>query len=271
MQPRFLLYVDILGFSDLVLYEDLSRIEDLYEVVASLNAFKHDAFKCIVFSDTILIYNVDGGEVIADVKYLLMFMCEFAKDLLHRLTKRGVVFRAVITYGDFRHYELNSIPCFFGTSLIQAYRSEKKIKGIGLFMERSLTRYCDIFKTRKFNDEFHFVYVTQALEDLESTSGGAFPFDKDYLEQTDLIWMVTPELLHLVDLYKGASGKLPATVKRKYVNTIRLYEKQYPEVTSFLKENNLDIAKISPSAKWGEVVDRHPERMSHAIKTRVEF
>ena len=128
MQKRFLLYVDVLGFSELV-NGSVATIEDLYEVIASLNANSHEAFKCIIFSDTILIYNRHGGEHAEDIKYLLMFMCEFIKDLLHRLTKRGIFFRAVITHGSFRHYELNGMPCFFGPALIRAYQAEKKNKG----------------------------------------------------------------------------------------------------------------------------------------------
>ncbi len=270
MNHRFLLYIDILGFSDLVA-RNVARIDDLYEVVASLHAHKHDAFKCVIFSDTILVYNLDGGEIDQDIKYLLMFMCEFARDLLHRLTKRDIYFRAVITHGNFRHYELNSIPCFFGMAPINAYQAQKKIKAIGLFLDNSLRSYCEIFPVRPFNSEFDFVYITQALDDLEKTSGGSFPFDAWYLEQTDLIWMVTPELLYLVDLYKNASGSLPDDVKKKYRATLKCYKHRYPAITAFLKANAFDITRLSPQANWQQVLDRHPESMTWAVKTRNEF
>lgn len=270
MRHRFLLYIDILAFTDLV-RNDVKKIDDLYEVIASLNLHSHHAFRCIIFSDTILVYNVDGGHTVEDIKYLLMFMCEFAKDLLHRLTNRGIFFRAVITCGDFAHYELNNIPCFFGPSLVEAYQSEKRIKAMGLFMARSLTKYSDIFKTRKFNADYDFVYLTQSLEYLETASGGEFPFDQWFLEETDLIWFLTPELLHLVDLYRGASGDLPKEVKRKYSRTVGLYEKQYPNITSFLKKSDFQIEKICPKSDWKKVIDRHPESMTYAVKTRNEF
>ena len=60
MTDRYLLYIDVLGFSALI-DEGLGKINDLYEVIASLNVHRHDAFKVIVFSDTILVYNVRGG------------------------------------------------------------------------------------------------------------------------------------------------------------------------------------------------------------------
>ena len=270
MSHRLLLYIDILGFSDLVA-GDVARIEDLYEVLASLHAHKHDAFKCVIFSDTMLVYNLDGGENSQDIKYLLMYLCEFAGDLLHRLTNRGIYFRAVITHGDFRHYELNLIPCFFGAALVKAYRAEKEIKAIGTFLDISLRKYCDIFSTCPFNSEFDFVYLSQALDRLEAESGGFFPFDAWYLEQTDLLWMVAPELLHLVDLYTNASSNLTEEVKQKYRATLKLYECQYPAITNFLKDNNFDITQFSPSANWQQVLERHPESMAWAIKDRNEF
>lgn len=174
MRTRLLLYIDILGFSDLV-SESPSRIDDLYEVIAGLHAHHHDAFRCVVFSDTILIYNVDGGDIPEDISYLLMYQCEFARDLLHRLTKRGIVFRAVITNGSFRHYQLNDVPCFYGTALVDAYNSEKSIKAIGLFISKDLVRYCDIFHHTQFNDNFYFVYTTQALDEIEALCGSNAP------------------------------------------------------------------------------------------------
>jgi hypothetical protein len=270
MIPRFLLYIDILGFSQMV-EDDGSRVEDLYEVIASLNANKHDAFKCIIFSDTILVYNREGGEHAEDVRYLLMFMSEFAKDLLHRLTGRHVFFRAVITRGEFRHYVLNGIPCFFGPALIRAYQSEKQIKAIGLFLDNYLSSYSDIFETRPFNSQFDFVYLTQALQTLEEESGGKFPFDQWDLEETDLIWNVGPELMYLAELHRNAATATDAAVKRKYRASIKMYSKQYPAITRLLKAHNFDIRAVCPGANWEPVITRHPEKMTHAVKQRAEF
>jgi hypothetical protein len=133
---RYFLYLDILGFTDLVKKRSDRVIHDLYEVIASVNANKHDAFKVVVFSDTVVVYNVNGGDTPRDSSYLIMFMCEFIKDLMHRLTGRGIYFRALITKGDFTHYELNGMPCFFGNALVDAYYAEKELKAIGLFMHK---------------------------------------------------------------------------------------------------------------------------------------
>lgn len=267
MQDRLLLYIDILGFSDLVAGNP-ARIDDLYEVIASLNAHKHDAFKCVIFSDTILVYNVDGGDSPQDLSYLLMFMCEFAKDLMHRLTNRNIVYRAVITWGEFRHYQLNDVPCFYGTSLVNAYQSEKTIKAIGLFLDQRLLPYCNIFSARRYNDEFYFVFVTQGLDRLELNK---LPMPAHYLEDTDLNWDAGPELLHLTDLLRGSMSELPESVVAKYRATVELYKLQYPKIVALLEANNFDISAVSPGADWQKVIDRHPEDCSYAIKTRTEF
>lgn len=270
MRNRFLLYIDILGFSDLVSGSP-ERIDDLYEVIASLNAHDHDAFKCVIFSDTVLVYNIDGGDIPADSKYLLMFLCEFARDLMHRLANRGIVFRAVITDGYFRHYLLNDVPCFYGTALVNAYTAEKDIKAIGLFMHKRLIPYCDIFNTRHFNDEFNFVYVTQALDQLEPLCGGDVPALGDYLDQTELTWMAYPELIHIADLIRGARSRLPESVQAKYRNTIELYRAQYPRILGHLEAHDLDITAVAPDAGWKAVMERYPEDCSYAIERKTEF
>lgn len=273
MDNRFLLYIDILGFSDLV-SDSPKRIDDLYEVIASLNAHQHNAFKCVIFSDTILVYNVDGGDNRKDISYLLMFQCEFVRDLLHRLTNRGIFYRAVVTYGNFCHYQLNEVPCFYGASLIKAYNAEKDIKAIGLFIDNNLISYCDVFPCTKFNDGYSFVYVTQALDQLERVRGCQLPAGeiKSYIEETELDWNGGPELLHLADLCRNAkSNKLPESVTKKYQATIEIYKRRYPQIVSRLEENQCDIKSVFPEVDWSAVISRHPENCAYAINERKEF
>lgn len=270
---RLLLYIDILGFSDLV-SESPRRIDDLYEVIASLNAHNHNAFRCVIFSDTILVYNVDGGDTPQDISYLLMFQCEFVKDLLHRLTNREIFYRAVITYGYFRHYQLNDVPCFYGTSLINAHNAEKDIKAIGLFMDNRLLPYCDIFHHTPFNDSYSFVYVTQSLDELEGIRNCRLPAGeiKNHIEQTELDWNGGPEILHLADLCRNAnSSELPESVAKKYQTTVELYRLRYPQIIARLEGNSFDIKSVFPEVDWNAVIARHPESCSYAIEERKEF
>ena len=58
MVQRLFLYIDILGFKDLV--KSGSRVEELYRRIDRLNVHTDRDFTCIVFSDTILVYGHDG-------------------------------------------------------------------------------------------------------------------------------------------------------------------------------------------------------------------
>lgn len=269
---RYFLYLDILGFTDLVKKGDGRRIHDLYEVIASLNANDHEAFKVVVFSDTVLVYNVDGGDTPQDASYLVMFMAEFIKDLMHRLTGREIYFRAVITYGDFTHYELNGIPCFFGNALVDAYYSEKDIKAIGLFIDKKISQYCNIFKLREFNEKYDFIYVTQSLEEVEEWGGGTEPIPPWLIEDTDARWEIFPELWHLRCLYENSvDATLPQSVRDKYQRSWDMYCQHYPKTTSTLLANGLDVRALCPGVDWEDVIERHPEDFSDAIESRRDF
>jgi len=268
MNDRYLLYIDILGFSALI-DEGATKIDDLYEAIASLHVHRHPAFRVIIFSDTILVYNCTGGEAREDRSYLIMFLCEFAQDLQKRLTGRGIFFRAILVRGQFRHYELNAIPCFFGTALVRAYRAEKSIPAIGLFMERPLVSDSDIFKSVPFDDEHNFVFITQGLNTVEDLWGGII--DRFELEETDLIYMLVPELLFLRDVSRFAAFHSEEKVRLKHVNTLNLLRARYPRTIGLLEANAFDFDTLCPGAKWAEVVGRYPEPYSWAVKTRVSY
>lgn len=270
MKDKFLLYIDVLGFANLV-KERVYEIDDLYEVIASLHVHNHPAFKVVVFSDTILVYNLDGGDSPLDSSYLLMFLCEFAKDIMHRLTKKGIYFRAIVTKGGFTHYVLNEVPCFFGQALIDAYNSEKEIKAIGLFLDKRIEKFCDIFKYTSFNKDFNFVYMTQALDKLELYGRDGFPINNELIEHTEEIWMIVPELIYIKEIYSLSNSDYPDLIKVKYEATWAMYQKQYPKITKFLIDSDLDISSFSPKADWQAVISRYPSDYRWAIKSKQEF
>lgn len=267
MNERFFLYLDILGFTDLV-RQGSEKIDDIYEVIASLNAHKHDAFKVIVFSDTVVVYNVEGGDTPADAKYLIMFLCEFVKDLMHRLTGRNVYFRAVITHGDFTHYEINGMPCFYGNALVDAYNSEKELKAIGLFIDKKITKYCHIFKYEEYNENYDFVYVTQSLDEYESYCTYELPIESELINMTGSKWFILPEIIHVNNMYLGSvNDSFPESVRKKYAASWEMYCKHYPVLTSHLLSSGNDVTAISPDVEWDEVFERYPEDCKYAIES----
>lgn len=271
-KERYFLYLDILGFTELVKRRNGNAIADLYEVIASLNANRHDAFKVVVFSDTVVVYNVNGGDIPEDASYLVMFLCEFVKDLMHRLTGRDIYFRAVITYGDFTHYELNGIPCFFGNALVEAHASEKQLKAIGLFIRNDIAQHCDIFRHRMFNETYNFVYVTQSLSEPNAFGEDGYPIPSELIWASEAQWEIYPELSHVARMLAGSQdSSLAPDVRAKYASSWEMYCAEYPNITGQLIKSGNDVFSIAPDVDWQPVVERHPEECGYAIKSRVEF
>lgn len=271
MNKKYFLYLDILGFTDLV-ENHPNKIDDLYEVIASLNVHSHPSFKVVVFSDTVLVYNLDDADTTKDSNYIVMFLCEFVQDFMHRLMGRNIQFRAIITYGDFTHYELNGIPCFWGKALIDAYNSEKEIKAIGLFIHKDVSRYCNTFKFKEFNNNYNFVYVTQALDELERYGRDGYPISSNIIEWTGSQWFILPELNHISEMYIGANNvNYHHSVKAKYNASWKMYCKHYPNITGQLIQSGQDLKSFSPQVDWGEVFNRHPQDFKWAIKSKKKF
>src|SRR5882672_11004861 len=94
---KYLLYIDILGFADLV-RRDPHQVEKIYGVLDTLNVHRHKVFRTIVFSDTVLVYNRQDPKPTdtAAHEYIVWYSIEFAEDLHHRLIGQGLYFRAVL-------------------------------------------------------------------------------------------------------------------------------------------------------------------------------
>ncbi len=67
---KYLLYIDILGFSNLT-KKDYTKVKELFSIIDSLNAHKHFDFQTVVFSDTILIFNKAQPLSSHDHEYIL--------------------------------------------------------------------------------------------------------------------------------------------------------------------------------------------------------
>jgi hypothetical protein len=201
-----------------------------------------------------------------------MFLCEFVKDLMHRLTGRDIYFRAVITYGDFSHYELNGIPCFFGNALVEAHNSEKELKAIGLFIRKDISQHCDIFRHRNFNERYDFVYVTQSLGEPDELGADGYPIPAELIWASGSEWEIYPEISHIAQMFAGSQNLgLQSDVRAKYAASWSMYCAEYPNLTSQLVRSANDVFSIAPDVDWQPVVDRHPEECGYAIETRVEF
>jgi hypothetical protein len=218
MKSKYLLYIDILGFSEIV----RNRPEDarrLYKIIDELNCHKHEAFQVIVFSDTIVIYNKFDPFLDSEHFYAVMYLIEFAQNLLYETIGKGYFFRAVLVYGEFEHARPNNVERFFGKALVTAYLAEKAIPCTGLFIDPTSRRHNIVFHVEPFNDEFSFVYLNQSLDRLSDGHLGEIPIDAWLLEQTDSQWYLSKDVRFLSDVYHGMRSHPDPRVRQKFLMT----------------------------------------------------
>jgi hypothetical protein len=260
MNEKYLLYLDILNFSDLV-KNDSSKVDYIYEIIDSLNVHKHDAFDTIVFSDTVLVYNKIDPLSQKDHSYLTMFSIEFAQDLLYRFIGKELYFRGVLTWGPFRHYQLKNINCFYGPALIESYLGEKEIQGTGLYIHNSAQQNNEIFKINRFDMNYSFVYLNQNLDRLFHTFGPFsnvnFPIlDPFFLDDTDFPLFIAKDIVMLRDVYDKMTNHKDKKVRVKFSTTWQFYKLRYPEFLSALESNRFSFDVICPGYDWSDAEKR---------------
>lgn len=267
MDDRYLLYVDLLGFEELVNTAP-HRVKDLFEIVASLNLHKHGDFAAIVFSDTILVHNIPLPTNDRDRQYIVMYQCEFFRDLMHRVAGRSIALRAVLTYGQFEHYRLNEIPYFYGRALNHAYRCEKSLEVTGLLMDHHCQRFSNIFSCRPFDNNWYYVFVTQALDEYEDTYGAMIPLPKIIVDDTDLSWFLGPELETLAFSSQQARTNPDPKVRAKHIATLKQYRSRYPKIFAALESVDFSMEAVSTEFDWGKVRERMSEKYTWAAVQR---
>ena len=251
MSERFLLYIDILGFSEMTDREP-RKVARTYTILDLLNVHRHHAFKTIVFSDTVLVYNPQPAKSLEDRQYLVWYLTEFAEDLHHRLTGQDIYFRAVLTSGDFSHYPLKNIECFFGRALISAYTREKGIPSIGLFIDKSCVEYNQFFRIEPFNVESSFVYLNRSIESLTQLTNDNYPFrDRAIEDQAPYLpWQVR----HLRDVYTNMRTHNSPAVRAKFLTAWDLHARRYPGLTRALVDGNFKVSALGGPGAWRDQV-----------------
>lgn len=140
-QGRYLLFLDILGFSELV--ETKSTREIYATINNALKAFGrweelNGLFKTIYFSDTFIFYQ--GPKGYASSAFVDIYA--IGGMVLSALLAAGIPARGAISFGEFE-VDLDSTgrhQVYFGKALIEAYKAEQREKWIGITIMPSAWR-----------------------------------------------------------------------------------------------------------------------------------
>jgi hypothetical protein len=235
----------------------------LYDIIDSLNVHAHNSFKTIVFSDTILVYNSVDPLTDAQRSYFVMYACEFVQDLQKRLVGQDIYFRAILVLGDFAHYFLKNIECFYGAALIKAYIKEKDIPAIGLFIDDASNIHNEIFPTIRFDSDLSFVFLNQSLERLQKNTDGSFPVDSFHLYETDEYWDIFWDIRFLKDLYRNMQRQHNSRIRTKYITTWHIFRRRYPKILDALETKNFSPQTICDNFDWQKNIESFKEALIH--------
>lgn len=240
MTQRLFLYIDILGFKNLV--QSPSIIEKLYRRIDQLHVQTDKDFTCIVFSDTILVYSHDGW--LAHPNEAVMWLIEFAQDLFFQVISLNIHFRAYVTMGEFEHKKMKHIEAYYGRALVKCYEREKAIKCSGVFLDAKLAKHSDIFHLTKFDSHSFYVHVMQHLDDL-SQDGTVYPIEGWILKVTDMDAWTAYAFYYLRNIYRNAHDKsLSADVRLKFSNAWKMVASRHGALCQQLIDCNFDFRKV---------------------------
>ncbi|MGY4396245.1 hypothetical protein ACVWZA_001418 [Sphingomonas sp. UYAg733] len=246
---RFLLYLDILGFSEMT-RKDGRKVARTYAILDKLNAHKDAAFKTIVFSDTILIYNPHEATSDEERKDYVWYMTEAAEHLYSMLVGQDIWFRAILIAGEFQHYNLNHVECFYGNALIDAHLSEKRLPMTGMVVHDSCLPYFRFFRHERFTNEHSFVYLSRPLESLHQYSGDQYPVDDSIV--ADMSPNLPEGVRYLADLHNLMRTNPEPTVRVKALTTWDFYARRYPGLIAALTANEFKLEALAPAGTWAD-------------------
>ena len=261
---RFLLYIDLLGFSALV-HTKPEILPALFRVLDKSKAHDHGDFRVIQFSDTLLVFNGVPAVSNSDKSYCAMYLCEFAQEIQYMLFGQDTFLRGLLTYGQFEdtgpapNSNYQKIRAFWGKSLVDAYNAEKNIQAVGLFVDKTVQPHMNIFKTHLYDQEraIWFVDTATALRDsLLEGEGTDFSHVPAYISDTDGDWLLAYDLFYLKCLFDhGHDTSLPPSVRMKYQTTWEIYRQKYKGLCRALEDAKFDFQKVI-DIDWKPLIDR---------------
>lgn len=246
---RYLVYIDILGFAELV-KDDATMVEWLYSVIDDLNAHRHQEFKTIVFSDTVLIYSRNYCIDERYHEYLSMYAVEFTQDLFYRIWRRGLFFRAVIDYGEFEHSRLKNCEKFYGQSLIRCYELEKKIPCIGTFITDNAAKHQRIFPMARYSDELLFVFFQQSYYHFSEKYTGWPDLTLEVIDQECAANSIAQEMWLFKMLTQRARYNLNPNIRQKYLAYVEFYRSRYQWPLDAWQTKGFGMVTIGVPGAW---------------------
>lgn len=130
-KEKIVIFLDVLGFSNLVYSEDNLVLEKYFDYVKS-NLSKHlneKGFNFVIISDSIVISGEKNKENLSELIYIM-------SKIQYQLLLRGVLIRGGLSFGNLHINKTNNI--IVGPGLINAYKLEGEAKYPRIIIDRKV-------------------------------------------------------------------------------------------------------------------------------------
>jgi hypothetical protein len=131
-------------------------------------------------------------------------------------------------------------------------------------MDEHCHQYNKIFSSRPFDDKWHYVFVTRAIDDWEDHYAAMLPLPRIIVHETDLGWYLGPEIETLALSAYEAQEHPDAKVREKHLTTLNQYRSRYPLCFAALESTGFKMEAISTQFDWALVRERMRDTYSWA-------
>lgn len=221
---RTFLYIDILGFEHFV-RENPDKVDQIFAIFDTLKVHKHFALQTVVFSDTILVFNIDEN---LSTDYYCTYLVEYSQELFYRLSAINVYFKGILTYGEFNFSKMTNIKAYYGVALIDAYKDESTLEGFGLYVDKRLSSEIIVFDKVPFTEKYEFILLCQSLKNLYSTTEGVLPVDINLLSETDTFHRIDEDLRFFREIEYLKQNHTNGKIRAKYQKVYDIYKADLP-------------------------------------------
>ena len=222
---RAFLYIDILGFGELVKSKSV-KIDEIFKIFDKLNVFKHDSFQVIVFSDTILVFNKEENW---SKDYFITYLIEYAQELFYKLSSINIYFKGIITFGEFNFKELKNFQSYYGETLNETYKDEAELDGFGLYINKKLDKKVIVFDKVSFNEKYDYILLCQSYINLYDQTNGNLPIGLDILTETDTFFRIEEDLRFFREIEYLKNNHCSKRVRHKYQIVYDIYKDRTKE------------------------------------------
>ncbi len=220
---RFVAFLDILGFKDIVnsekhiaIYKKLSNIIDIIERQIKLfenkSDWKHIKLHYKIFSDSIILITEEGTE---EALYLLIFVI---RSVIGNSLSKKIPIKGAIAFGEMS-IDINK-SIFFGKPLINSYLLQEDLKYYGVVMHHTIDNFLYRIRNDQEFDYNELLFYTKT------------PFNKEKINYNNVNWykrfeqsiIKSEDDFRLNDFYNTVSG------------SARIYVDNTLEMANIMKE-----------------------------------